>query len=62
MAHDEDADLAAFFNGADMTAPPVPDGGKGLTAKDAEPCPDAEEGLTAADFWAAAQYAKDLGQ
>ena len=33
---DDDPDLAAFFAGVDLTAPLVPDGGKGLIINDEE--------------------------
>lgn len=33
---DDDPELSAFFDGADLTAPLVPDGGKGLIINDAD--------------------------
>jgi hypothetical protein len=35
---DDDPELARFFDGDDLTGPPVPDGGKGNLIYDCEDC------------------------
>lgn len=54
---DDDPELRRFFDGEDLSAEPVADGGKGLGAADAEPVAGVEEGLSNEDFWGAAAIA-----
>lgn len=61
LLDDDDPELAAFFDGADLSADLVEDGGKDFTFLDAEPDREALDGMSNKDFWTKAQAAAEAG-